>query len=85
MYEVGLDARDDIIDYFTLECERKLDIAIATRIYRISIIEAAVFRQMNVLIREVALILPQFRSNQLRRFDMEHSAIMRQRDMNIRA
>ena len=83
--EVRLDVGDDVVYDFALESERKLDVAVAARIHCVAIVEAAVLGEVDVLVREVALVFAQFRRDELGGLDVEHAAVVRQRDVDIRA
>ena len=85
MDEIGLHARDDVVDHLALERERQLQIAVAAIIDRVAIVEATVLGEMNALVGEVALVLAELLAHKLGRLDVEHAAVVRQRHVHVGA
>ena len=83
--EVGLHARDDVVDDLALERERELDVAVAARVHRVAVVEAAVLREVDALVGEVALVLPELVRDELRGLYVEHAPVVRQRHVHVRA
>ena len=81
--KIGLNVRDAVVDDFALERQSELYISVTAIIDGIAIIKATVFRKMDALVGEMALILFKLIRNELRRLLVEHPAIMRQSDVNI--
>jgi hypothetical protein len=83
--KVGLYARDNVVYHLALKRKSKLYVPVALGINCVAVIKAAVFRKMNSLVGKMAFVFPQFGSYELRSFDMEHPAVVRERHMNIGA
>ena len=82
--EVWLHVRNDVIDDLALERECQLHVPVALRINSIAVVEATVFRQMDTLVGQVALVLAKLVGNELSRLDMKHATIMGKRHMHVR-
>ena len=85
VHQVRLHVGDDVVDDLALERERELDVAVAARVDGVAVVEAAVLGEVDALVGEVALVLPQLVGDQLRGLDVEHPPVVRQRHVHVGA
>ena len=82
--QIRLHVRDDVVDHLALERHRlKKAVLRITAVNRIPVVEDAVLRQMNPAVVQVAHVDAQLVADQLADVDVEHLAVVRQRDVHV--
>jgi len=84
--EVGLDGGDDVVDHLALERESQLGIVLAVRaVHRVPVVEHAVLREVDARVRQLGLVALELAVDEAADVHVKHLAIVRQRDVDVRA